>query len=54
MKMQKANNLKPQLKIADKFLDPEAFKTDMVLKELDELIVMRELSVEEQIKKIKR
>lgn len=52
MKMQKSNSLKPQLKVADKFLDPDAFKTDMVLKELDELIVMRELPIEDQVKRM--
>lgn len=47
----KKSKLSPKLQIADEFLDTEKFKTDMILKELDELIVMRELPIDEQVKR---
>lgn len=48
--MKKAR-LSPNLQIADEFLDVGKFKTDMVLKELDELIALRECSIEEHVRR---
>ena len=43
--------LKPQLKIADKFLDLKTLDTNIILNHLDEQIKMRELPIEKKLKR---
>jgi len=43
--------LKPELKIADKFLDLKTMDTNIILNHLDEQIRLREMPVEKRLKK---
>ncbi len=43
--------LRPELKIADKFLDLKALDTNIILNHLDEQITLREMPVEKRLKK---
>jgi len=43
--------LKPELKIADKFLDLKTLDTNIILDHLDEQIKLREMPVEKRLKK---
>ncbi len=43
--------LKPELKIADKFLDLKTLDTNIILNHLDEQIRLREMPVEKRLKK---
>ena len=43
--------LKPDLKIADKFLDLKTLDTNIILNHLDEQIQMRELPIEKKLKR---
>lgn len=43
--------IKPELKIADKFLDLKTLDTNIILNHLDEQIKMREMPVEKRLKK---
>ncbi len=45
------NKLKPELKIADKFLDLKTLDTNIILNHLDDQIKMREVPVEKRLKK---
>ncbi len=45
------NKLKPELKLADKFLDLKTLDTNIILDHLDEQIQAREMSVEKRLKK---
>jgi len=45
------NKLKPELKLADKFLDLKTLDTNIILNHLDDQIKMREVPVEKRLKK---
>jgi hypothetical protein len=46
-----SSKLKPELKLADKFLDLKTLDTNIILNHLDEQIQVREMSVEKRLKK---
>ncbi len=46
------NKIKPELKIADKFLDLKTLDTNIILNHLDEQIQLRELPVEKRLKRV--
>ncbi|MEM3154085.1 MAG: hypothetical protein QW165_00775 [Candidatus Woesearchaeota archaeon] len=46
-------NIKPDLKLADKFLDLKAVDTNIILDHLDEQIKLRELPIEQRKKLLK-
>jgi len=46
------NKIKPELKIADKFLDLKTLDTNIILNHLDEQITLRELPVEKRLKRV--
>lgn len=57
-KLQKAkifgtSGLKPELKIADKFLDLKTLDTNIILDHLDEQIKLREMPIEQRKKLLK-
>ncbi|MBI4145753.1 hypothetical protein HY489_00260 [Candidatus Woesearchaeota archaeon] len=43
--------MKPEFKVADKYLDLKTLDTNVVLEHLDEQIKLREMSVEARFKK---
>ena len=48
-----AGKLKPELKIADKFLDLKTLDTNIILDHLDEQIKLREMPIEQRKKLLK-
>jgi hypothetical protein len=48
-----SSRLKPELKIADKFLDLKTMDTNIILDHLDEQIRLREMPIEQRKKLLK-
>ena len=45
------SKLKPDLKLAEKFLDVNAFDANVFIQHLDEQIKLREMSIEKRLKR---